>query len=187
MDITQSIAPNSEQVNADDLISSPRTVRITDVKAGNAEQPVWIFTDGFPGRSYRPSKSMRRVLVACWGGDASAYIGRSLTLYRNPETTFGPQKVGGIEISHMSNLDKPVTLALTIKRGKKAPFTVQPLPDATPAPSIDAHLAAINAADSIDGLKQAWQDAASAGLDKHPQILAATNARKAELSEGAEQ
>lgn len=181
LDISQSIAPNSEQVNADDLIGTSRTVTITDVKAGNAEQPVWIFTDGFPGRSYRPSKSMRRVLVACWGGDASAYIGRSMTLYRNPDTTFGPQKVGGIEISHLSNLAKPVTLALTIKRGKKAPFTVQPLPDVDTA--ITRHLDAIQQAATINELKTAWENAGS----NDPRILAATNAKKTELTKAADQ
>ena len=48
-----------------------------------------------------------------------------LTLYRNPDITFGGAKVGGIEISHMSHLDKPLTLALTRARGKRTPFTVQ--------------------------------------------------------------
>ena len=70
---------------------------------------------------------MRRVLVAAWGKQSSAYVGRRLTLYRNPDITFGSAKVGGIEISHMSHLDKPLTLALTRARSKRTPFTVQPL------------------------------------------------------------
>jgi pyruvate carboxylase len=35
--------------------------------------------------------------------------------------------VGGIRISHLSHIEKPITVALTVTRGKKAPFVVQPL------------------------------------------------------------
>ena len=127
MDLTESIIPRSDQINADDLIAGPITVTITDAYPGGAEQPVDITLAETPGRAYRPSKSMRRVLVAAWGKQSSAYVGRRLTLYRNPDITFGSAKVGGIEISHMSHIDKPLTLALTRARGKRTPFTVQPL------------------------------------------------------------
>ena len=40
--------------------------------------------------------------------------------------------------SHVSHIDKPITVALTVTRGKRAPFTVQPLPDAPPVPPIPA-------------------------------------------------
>ena len=187
MDITTTIAPRSDQQNYDDYIAGPKTVTITEVRAGNAEQPVEIHLAEYPGRPYKPSKSMRRVLVAAWGANADAYAGRRITLYGDPTVKFGGNVVGGIKISHLSHIDKPLNLALTETRGKKAKHTVQPLPDAAPAPSIDAHLAAINAADSIDALKQAWQDIDAAGLGGNPQARAAANKRNAELSEGAEQ
>jgi hypothetical protein len=136
MDLTASIAPRSDQLNADDLISGPVTVTVQEVVAGTAEQPVDVRLAEFPGRAYRPSKSMRRVMVLAWGAEASAYAGRKLTLYRNPEITFGKDKVGGIEISHLSDLPKPLTVALTATRGRRKAFTVQPLPDAPkPAPT----------------------------------------------------
>lgn len=186
MDISQTIQANSQQINADDLTAAPRTVEITNVEAGTSEQPVFIHVAEFPGRTYRPSKSMRRVLVAAWGAEASAYIGRRLTLFNDPTIRFGKDVTGGIRISNMSHLDKPLTVALTVTRGKRAPFTVQPLPDATPAPDPSPHLDAITRADSIDALKQAWQQAVANGHEKNPQILAATNQRKHELT-GAEQ
>jgi hypothetical protein len=127
VDLTESIAPKSDQLNADDLMAGPVTVTIREVTAGNPEQPVNVALVEFPGRAYRPSKSMRRVMVLAWGPEASAYAGRRLTLYRNPEITFGKDKVGGIEISHLSNLSKPLTVALTATRGKRKNFTVQPL------------------------------------------------------------
>ncbi len=128
MDLSESIAPRSDQWNADDLIAGPVTVTIADAKPGAAEQPVDILLVETPGRAYRPSKSMRRVIVAAWGAKSDAYTGRRLTLYRNPDITFGGQKVGGIEISHMSHIEQPLTIALTRARGKRVPFTVKPLP-----------------------------------------------------------
>lgn len=134
MDLTESIAPRSDQLNADDLMGGPVTVTIKEVTAGTPEQPVNVALVEFPGRAYRPSKSMRRVMVLAWGVEASAYAGRRLTLYRNPEITFGKDKVGGIEISHLSHLDKPLTVALTATRGKRKAFTVKPLIEAAPIP-----------------------------------------------------
>jgi hypothetical protein len=143
VDLTASIAPRSDQLNADDLISGPVTVTVHEVVAGTAEQPVDVRLVEFPGRAYRPSKSMRRVMVLAWGAEASAYAGRRLTLYRNPEITFGKDKVGGIEISHLSHLDKPLTMALTATRGKRKAFSVKPLVEAAPAtPDIPADVIA---------------------------------------------
>ena len=81
MDMTSTIQPRSDQLNADDLLTGPMTVTITEVTQGNAEQPVNVNTVETPGRPYKPSKSMWRVMVAAWGKDASAYAGRRLTLY----------------------------------------------------------------------------------------------------------
>ena len=130
MDLTASIAPRSDQINADDLIAAPATYTVREVVQGKAEQPfdfLLIETD----RAYRPSKTMRRVIVAAWGPEASQYAGRRLTLYREPSIMFGGQKVGGIRISHMSHLDKPLEVMAQTTRGKREKFTVQPLPELT--------------------------------------------------------
>lgn len=132
MDLTQTIIPKSDQLNADDLIRGPVTVTVESVSAGAAEQPVDIHLVEYPGRAYRPSKSMRRVLVTAWGPETSEYTGRRLTLYRNPNTKFGGVVVGGIEISHLSHIDKRLPVLLTVTRGKRAPHVVEPLPDVAP-------------------------------------------------------
>lgn len=143
MDITETLAPKSDQLNADDLIGGSRTVTITGVSRGDGEQPVNIATAEFgDGRPFKPCKSMRRVMVAAWGPDASLYVGRRMTLYRDDKVKFGGQDVGGIRISHLSHIDKRLTLALTATRGKRAPYAVEPLPDvptsaAAKAPSAD--------------------------------------------------
>ena len=136
MDITDTIAPRSDQLNADDLLVGPRTFTVEKVTAGTPEQPVEIHLVGFPGRPFKPSKTVRRILVTAWGPEASNYVGRRMTLYRDPEITFGKDKVGGIRVSHLSDIDKRIQLALTVTRGKRSPFTVDPLPS-MPAEIID--------------------------------------------------
>lgn len=155
MDLSDTIVPNSDQLNADDLMAGPRTVTITEVIRGSNEQPVDIHLAEFPGRPFRPSKSMRRVLVAAWGVQSSAYIGRSMTIYRDPEVTFGRDKVGGIRISHLSHIDGPLKVALTVTRGKRAPWPVSVL---TVPARRDWHAEA-DALNSIDALKALWREA----------------------------
>ena len=78
---------------------------------------------------------MRRVLVHVWGEKGEVYVGRSITLYKDPEVMWGGVKTGGIRISHMSHIDKPMTMALTATRANRKPFTVQPLKiEQTPEP-----------------------------------------------------
>lgn len=132
LDLTDSIAPKSDQLDAVDLLSGPRTFTIERISAHNAEQPFNFHLEGFP-RVWRPGKSMRRVIVAAWGSKAENYIGQRLTLYCDKDVRFGNDITGGTRISHMSGITKPLSVSLIVKRGSIKPFTVQPLPDA-PAP-----------------------------------------------------
>ncbi len=132
MDITQTTAPKSDQQNFDDYVGGPKTVTISKVSAGSAEQPVDIQLVEFPGRPFKPSKSMRRVLVAAWGQETDVYIGRKMTLFGDPTVKFGGVAVGGIKISHLSHIDKELKIALTVTRGRREPFIVQPLADSAP-------------------------------------------------------
>ena len=78
MDLTESIAPKSDQQNYDDYIAGNRTVTISAVTKGSAEQPVNVELLEYPGRPFKPNKSMRRVLVLAWGPDSTAYVGRRM-------------------------------------------------------------------------------------------------------------
>lgn len=136
VDISDTLAPNSDQLDAVDLLGGPQTFTIKDVTKGNDEQPVQIFLAEFP-RPWRPGKSMRRVLVACWGPDAATYVGRRVTLYCDNEVVFGGQAVGGTRISALSHIDKPKKVPLLVSRGKSAIFVVQPLAHAAPPPLVE--------------------------------------------------
>ena len=138
MDMTPTLEAKSNQLTSDDLIAGPKTIVVTKVAAGNNEQPVAISYDGDQGKPWYPCKSMRRVLVAAWGADAKGYVGRSMTLFRDPEVSYGGIKVGGIRISHLSGLDSPLSIALTVTRQKRSPYKVQPLKAPAPAPDTAA-------------------------------------------------
>lgn len=129
IDMSHTIVPKSDQMNADDLIAGPITVKISKVSAdtGSAEQPILVHYEGDGGKPYKPCKSMRRVMVAIWGSDGSQYAGRSMRLYRDPSVKWGGMEVGGIRISHMSHMETPITMALTATKQSRKPFTVQPL------------------------------------------------------------
>lgn len=148
-DMSQFIAPKSDQLNSDDLISGPRTIRVTKVSENGggsvSDQPVNVFFDGDGNKPFRPCKSMRRVMVAIWGKDAAQYVGRRMTLYRDPDVTWGGMKVGGIRISHMSHMKDAVVLALTATQKQRKPYRVEPLAD-EPAPQTQAPDPAVLAA-----------------------------------------
>lgn len=123
----QTIMPKSDQINADDLLVGPITVTIESQKLLASDQPVVLGISDHPGRPYKPSKSMRRVLAGMYGEYMSKWVGRSLTLYCDPEVTFGKDKTGGIKISHASDIPADVTFMLTAKRGKRVAHTVKRL------------------------------------------------------------
>lgn len=137
-DMTETIAPKSDQLNADDLIAGPRTITIREVRiAPGTEQPVAVYFQGDDGKPYLPCKSMRRVMVAMWGPDASVYTGRAMTLYRDPSVTWGGMEVGGIRISHMSHIDKQTVIVLTATKKARKPFTVAPLKISAPVEPVN--------------------------------------------------
>jgi hypothetical protein len=168
-DISDTLAPKSDQLDAVDLLGGPQTFTIVDVTKGNAEQPVQIHLAEFP-RVWRPGKSMRRVLAACWGTDASVWAGRRVTLYCDESVTFGNDVVGGTRIAALSHIDKAKKIPLLVKRGKSATFTVQPLADA-PAPDPNAA--------KIAALGSEWK---AADADRRKEI----EAEVAELKKGGD-
>lgn len=163
--LRSTIEPKSDQLNAEDLMGVTRTITVTGVKAGTPDQPITINYEGDNGRPYKPCKSMRRVLIYLWGDDGRKWSGQSMTLYCDPEVKFGGVKVGGIRISHMTGIDKPVDVALTVTRGKRAPYNIQPLKMQQQAP-------AMYPAEKFDANKQAWADLITSGKKTAAQVIA---------------
>lgn len=156
VDVRPLIKAKSDQLNSEDLVNSPRTIKITRTEAGSSEQPLKIFFEGDNGKPYKPGKSMMRVMNRVWGHESNDWVGQSMTLYCDDSVKFGGDVVGGIRISHMTGLNSDLTFPLTISRARSKAFTVKPLTGASVASK-----PAINAADALSDAKLA----ASKGKD----------------------
>jgi cell division protein ZapA (FtsZ GTPase activity inhibitor) len=182
MNLAETIIPKSDQLNADDLILGPITIKVTEIKEAerNGFKAFDVYYEGDNGKPYKPCKGMRRVIVSSWGKDGTAYIGRSMTLYCDDTVLFGGIAVGGIRISHLSHIEKDLTLALTVSRASRKPYTVKRLDVATPVTDVAA-LAAIDAANTLDELVNLWKSLTKEE-QKMPTVIAAKDAKKVELT-----
>ena len=150
MDLTSTIEADSTQVNAVDLTGSSRIVTITGISGGpDKKQPVNIELAEFPGRAYRPCKTMRRILVHAWGPDTRTYIGRRMEIYNEESVKYGGKAVGGVRIRALSDI--PARFDKTLQESQKTyvTYSIDPLPDAPPpttkAPSANAIIDAFKA------------------------------------------
>lgn len=169
--LQEALAPRSDQLNADDLISGPRTLKITGarfVEGDRGGKRVIIHYEGENGRPFKPCKTMGRAMVMVWGivdsedpeKISAQFVGKSITVYRDAEVDFGAEKgIGGIRISHMSHITGPKSVKLTASQGKKRAHVFQPLVaevrnlQADPARKwADAYIAAVNAAETTEAL-----------------------------------
>lgn len=192
MNLLESIAPKSDQLNADDLIGGPKTVQITKVSAASGEQPIAINYEGDNGKPYMPCKSMRRVLVHCWGDNGHKFVGRSMTLYRDEKVIYGGIEVGGIRISHMSDISGKITMALTANRKSRKPFVVNPLVVAKQeklpqeeVANLDDWISDIKEAGTMEALGFKFKEAQKLfkGKEQRDKLVAAKDERKAELTQ----
>lgn len=168
-DLSSTIIPKSDQLNADQLVGGPITITITNVRGDGGEQPVVINYEGDNGRPYKPCKSMRKVLIFAWGKDGREWIGRSMTLFNNPDVMYGGVKVGGIRISHLSHIDRDIVLSLAKTRGKKEEHFIKKLVVKQPAktePTAGAAPAATGHGEAeVKAAKRALMAAAGSGTD----------------------
>ena len=182
-DLRFSIVPKSDQLNSEQLLTGPITIRVSDVRIGSSdEQPIIVHYEGENGRPFKPCKTMRKVLIFAWGADGREWVGRSMTLYCDPQVRFGGAEVGGIRISHMSDIAGQIKVSLTATKGKKALHTIDVLQvDAGPTlaevlaiiPKIKGQKGQTAAETMIEALPFEDQMAATEALEKHVAALKA--------------
>lgn len=178
-DLRSTIVPKSDQLNSEQLLAGPMTVTVTEVLVGSSvEQPISVHYEGENGRPYKPCKTMRKVLILAWGPDGREWAGQSMTLYCDPSVKFGGDEVGGIRISHMSDIDRDIEVSLTATRGKKALHRIKKLV-VQKAPTLDEVLAAIAAATNKAGMTKAKELAMD--LENEADITAAQAAYQARV------
>lgn len=179
------IIPKSDQLNAEELLGGPITVKVSEVRVGPGdEQPVIVKYDGDNGKPFKPCKTMRKVLVFAWGEDGREWHGRSMTLYNDQAVKFGGVDVGGIRISHMSHIPQEIRISLNTTRGKKGLYVIQPMRAVTAFIEAE-HIQAIKFAETLEAAKVAlaiaWP-AAKAMPDSRARIKAAYEARLKDLT-----
>ena len=128
-DISKTVEPKSDQANADDFLAGAKTIEVESVKVVAGDQPVHIGFKGDNKKPYKPCKSMRRVMIMAWGSNGEDYIGQKMTLFCDPDVKWAGSPVGGIRISHMTNLpnNQKMRVMLTETRGKRGAYVVEPL------------------------------------------------------------
>lgn len=184
MDISNlrhTIVPRSDQLNSEQLLSGPMTVTVTSVTIGSTEQPINIGYENDNGRPYRPCLTMRKVLIFAWGEDGRAWVGKSMTLFNDPGVRFGGATVGGIRISHMSGIERDISLSLTATKGKKAGHTIKPMP------TLQEVTRLIDSANNRASLDAAKAAAAMLPAAERDQARAVYSSRIAQIKAAAQQ
>lgn len=193
-DLRPTIIPRSDQLNSEQLLGGPMTITVTDVRIGSSdEQPISIHYENDAGRPYKPCKTMRKVLIFAWGQDGRDWPGRAMTLYNDPSVRFGGAEVGGIRISHISDVERDIQVSLTATKGKKALHTIKrlvvqrgpSLDDIANAPTVES------LKDNFGAAYKSTRDAAvrtrlKAAYDTRMAALIAKNKTLAEFTEDIE-
>lgn len=157
MNLSQATIARSDQLNADDLVGGPRTFTVSEVRRGDAEQPVAIVLAEYPAnRPFKPSKTVVRILAHAWGEETDDWPENArMTLYRDEKVKWAGQEIGGIRVSHMSHIKERIKIALAESKGKKTLHVIDPLPDTAPtAPKLDEETVA-----RLADLRAEWKDA----------------------------
>ena len=107
--LSDTVKTKSDQLNADDLLGGSVDVMITGIRRGSADQPIIIDIQGF--MPFKPCKTVRRILIKGWGDNGHSWVGKSLRLYNDPTVKWAGVAIGGIRVSHMSDIE-PFKIAL---------------------------------------------------------------------------
>lgn len=163
--LKDTIVPKSDQLNADQLMSGPMTITVTGVSRCAGDQPVAINYKNDEGRPFKPCKTCRKVLIFAWGDDGREWVGKSMTLFCDPEVKFGGVKVGGIRISHLSDIERDLGLSLNTTKGKKGEFVIKKLANMRPISELKRMLGEA-AKSGVRDLQSMWKkfNAAERGL-----------------------
>lgn len=168
------VQKNTDQLNYEDFLGgAQRIVTIKGVEKGRKEAQYDIAIEE-DARFWRPPATILKLLVLAYGDETDNWVGKRANLFGDPDVKMKGVKVGGIRVSHLSHLDKPLVESLTVTRGQSAVFTIQPLPDSVAPKQAAPHP---DAAQILE-LRGEWATA-------DPERRAAIEAQVAELQASA--
>ena len=149
-DISHTIVAKSDQLNAADL-AQPITVTVRGVHVTRDDQPV-IVDIGDQHQPWKPCKGMRRLLAQVWGLNTDTWPGERVTLYCDPEATWGGQKVGGIRVSAISGIDSRLRYVMRTSKKGTTTYDVSPLEKVKPVDPAAARGKLLSTAQDKHGL-----------------------------------
>lgn len=161
------IKKNTDQLNYEDFLGGlRRVVTIAKVEKGRKEAQYDIAIEG-DDRYWRPPATILKLLQLAYGDEGADWVGKSAMLYGDPEVKMKGVKVGGIRVSHLSHIDKPLIASLAVTRGQMGNFRIDPLPDAPSAAPNAAKIAALRGEwDAADEARRAEIKAEVAELQR---------------------
>lgn len=128
-DIAPFIEAESDRITADDLIAGPRTFTIAKIDGTMSEgkRRMVVHLADSPGKPFMPCKGMVRLLGQLWGPDAATWVGRGITLFRDPDVRFGADLTGGVRIAAVTHIDRAQGVSVRASQKKIKSYNVAPL------------------------------------------------------------
>lgn len=144
MNIREFVKIKSDRLNYEDFIMGPKDFTIVRLakKIDQGKPRLLIFFDGYESTPYWPSLGMVKCLSSPdgWGeAEFPQWIGRRMRLFGEPTVVFAGKEMGGIQISAISHIKGEYTTKITLRRGLRIDFTIEPLATTTvskPAPAL---------------------------------------------------
>lgn len=133
-DVSFAAQAKSDQLNAVDIMGVEPIITIRQVVVNQGDQPVSIYYNGDNNRPWKVSKGMIRILIAGWGKDSDAWIGKSVQIYCDPKVKYAGKEVGGVRIRAMSDINPNGLLCtIALNRQQREPYPVKFLSMERPA------------------------------------------------------
>lgn len=174
--IKAAIQPRSDQLNYVDFAAGPEVFTIDhtedyrDDKGGNR---VAIHMVERPGRPFKPSATNLRLMAIGWTDNDTDWPGRRVQLGGDPEVTFGREKVGGIRVLALSDIEQPFTAKLNVSRGRRQSFRVERLDEAPTPPPVPSFA-------TVDEARAYWTERQQAGASMNELETIASTAKNME-------
>lgn len=132
MNIREFVKIKSDRLNYEDFIMGPQDFTIARLgkKIDQGNPRLLMFFEGREETPYWASKGMLKCLsnVDGWGeSEFSEWVGRKVRLFGEPTVVYAGKEMGGIQISHISHIEKEFTTKITLRRGLRVDFTIYPL------------------------------------------------------------
>jgi hypothetical protein len=144
MNIREFVTIKSDRLNYENFIMGAKEFTISKLakKTDQGKARLLIYFEGHEATPYWPSLGMIKCLSSPEGwGDApfADWIGRRMTLFGEPTVVYAGKEIGGIQISHISHIKGEYSTKITLRRGMRIDFTIEPLATktvSTPAPAL---------------------------------------------------